>query len=292
MNELLKHDKAKNAFTYQGKPLTGLLSLLSLTFYPTYTWERATLGPSMQDGKMPPTETRFAKRGNKGIERGTLVDREVSEMVRLMRKYSLEANHWFFIDKTQLPDNVQKSSVALHEIIDFKLGMHDYTKNLLKYLIKYELEPEDSQVVVMHEALRIGTAVDLLCFKKKTPTKKVIIEIKCGFSNYYDKHTTYMMNEPFSHLNDSPHWQHQLQVAFTRLLYCMTYNKREKDVSAAVVRLYYNGHKKENAVKVFPLDEKIIKLLPEAQVAIANERNLAATIKNSNKKRKIVNVVK
>jgi hypothetical protein len=190
--------------------LRGITKLLHDKFWPDYRYTGRNDG-----GK---AEKRFAPRGLRGAARGTRVDTQVREVVRVIMSGK----------------RVQWSN------------LHPLTRKLLNSLFVLKLTPAVAQVAVGDPEARLGTGVDLVCVDNATgyePTectvglgaeskhpkppsasrrKPVLVEIKCGFDGYLDA-TNGHMKSVLKDFPNSPRWQHQAQLAVTWELFRRTF---------------------------------------------------------------------
>jgi hypothetical protein len=140
-------------------------------------------------------------------------------------------------------------------------ALRPQTKRIIKALHDMKLVPVESQVVVCNEVLRMGTAVDLVC-RHRITKKFVVLEIKCGYDSYYNHHTIYKMNEPFSAMNDAPANQHQIQLGLTASMFCRVYGFKIKDIDCWVIRSHSRG------VSAYPLASWVRENLAKAQLSL------------------------
>jgi len=116
---------------------------------------------------------------------------------------------------------VLDSRIAVrHRIQTLRGTLNKHTREIIRVLALRDLRPIQSQVVVCHEELRVGTAVDLV---------------------------VHNMLSPFTKLNDSPHNQHMIQLALTLAMYARVYGFKVQNLEAYVIRSHAGG------VTVYPL---------------------------------------
>lgn len=272
----LRWDESRKAFMYRNKVLPGLLPTLSSTFYPKYTYERAKYGSASitaslagtakKKGALKPTKKK--EKEKKGIDLGKMVDNQVRSVVRLLKRYHLDLYHLTNPLLKPYPPELVDDNLGKNEIAETARSLHKYTHNLLEVLRRKNLDAVGAQIPVMLEDMGVATAIDLLCRHRQTQ-RYTVVEVKCGFTNYYEKHTVHPMNAPFEAFKDTPHNQHQLQLAFTRLMFCDTFKIPADKVDGFVVRLDDAG------VTVYPLENWVTHKMVEAQQAIFTDRNLA-----------------
>lgn len=276
MESVVKFDEKQKVFKYNGKVLSGLHPTLSDAFYPCYTYERAKLGMDLEKpsssssvpvvgARKKPRNVRLKRRKDEGMHIGKLVDEQIKEVHRLMRTHNLNLYHFTEPLLIPYPDELRNNVYAMQNVNGFKDTMHRYTRNLLEVLRRKGLELVTTQVPVMNNVLQVATAVDLLCVDRIT-NKQAVIEVKCGFMGYFDKHTRFNMSKPFEDMRDSPRSQHQLQLAFTHHMYCETFYKNPDDVNSAVIKMDANG------VRIYGLDPNVTSRMKEAYEAIMEQR--------------------
>ena len=116
-----------------------------------------------------------------------------------------------------------------------KNALHIYrlTKMVLAGLASRGLEPVAAQRAVISEAHRIGTASDIMAYRKKT-NKLVVVELKCGYSNgrtaaavNHDGKAC-KMHAPLSGAWDSNVHRHLAQLAVTRELFVREKNTLDR----------------------------------------------------------------
>ena len=112
------------------------------------------------------------------------------------------------------------------------------TRHVFSALFKLGLTPAMTQVSVhgMAQGVRVGTAIDVLCFN--TAMQPVLVEIKTGYSNTWDV-SNGSLRAPLGALNNCPKHQHMLQLALTCEFFTMTTGIRVVD--AFVIRVIASG---------------------------------------------------
>jgi hypothetical protein len=118
-------------------------------------------------------------------------------------------------------------------------GQYSLTKLVLAALAEHGLEPVLCQRAVCNEALRVGTAADVLCYEPAT-RRLCVVELKCGCSG--DKMAAAVgrganagalnMRAPVAAVRDCVLHRHILQLACTRDLLL-----RETDVVKRLIAL-------------------------------------------------------
>ena len=95
--------------------------------------------------------------------------------------------------------------------------------------------PVRAQVAVGCQTLRLGTMVDVVCLDDKGET--VLVELKCGFDDYYDVETPGFMNYPFEDLPLTFRNRHYVQLLVTAWLYSHAFPAER--ISCAVILHVY-----------------------------------------------------
>lgn len=103
-----------------------------------------------------------------------------------------------------------------------KSGHFSLTKLVFAALAEHGLEPVVAQRVVCNEALRVGTAADVICYEAET-RRLVVVELKCGCSGdklaaAVDKRGREMRMQVPKGASDCVLHRHMLQLACTREL--------------------------------------------------------------------------
>ena len=117
--------------------------------------------------------------------------------------------------------------------------LHDYTRNAIAWLLKYELEPLFSEFPVADERQRMGTGVDMVCADQED--NLVLVEWKNGLNNYIDRGSDAMQGPFDRRVDNSPLNQAFLQLCFTKMFFlastgieakrCFVVNMNEKGVT-------------------------------------------------------------
>lgn len=235
--------------------LRGVYTSLKERAWPQYDFKKAKYGappPEYQaEARRSMDETSTAQRqrqanasarirtGAQGQKQGTRVDKQMTEIAAYLRQYhkaphKLELQH--FVDmQTRVPWSIPKRQ----ELLAFRRKLHPYTIRLVHFLIRQKWMPITGQLAVGCPRLRIGTAVDLIC--KDTQTNEyIVVELKCGFDRYYFHHTGKNMTRPFTNVQDSPYFQHQMQLAVTTWLYAFRTPHKLK-CRSCVLRIHKTG---------------------------------------------------
>jgi hypothetical protein len=112
------------------------------------------------------------------------------------------------------------------------------TRHIFAALLKMGLTPAMTQAPVhgLSKGVRVGTAIDLICFNASL--QPVIVEIKTGYSNTWDV-SNGSMRAPLRSMSNCPKHQHMLQLALTCEFFTMTTGMRVAD--AFVLRVIASG---------------------------------------------------
>jgi len=210
------------AFAFKGTPLRGVHPTMRSCFYPNYTYEAAKFGPTT------PTVPRTGVYGVKvtkhkpGTKAGMLVDTELKRTVNLSVKYNLSASV-FCSHMHQLTYAAKKrQDMTDRDTNLLKMKLAPATAKIWQTFHRFNLVPEDTQVVVGCKDLGVATAADVVC--RDTHGRKVVIEIKTGFMSYYMRYSPFPLTGGLTPTqNDSPANQHQLQIFITHELYRRTF---------------------------------------------------------------------
>jgi len=113
-----------------------------------------------------------------------------------------------------------------------KSGQYTLTKLALAALAEHGLEPVASQRAVCNERLRVGTAVDVLCYEKAT-ARLVVVELKCNGGQAKEapaeKHgRPCRMRTPIGRAPDHTLNRHFAQLACTHALFVREKKTLEK----------------------------------------------------------------
>jgi len=93
----------------------------------------------------------------------------------------------------------------------------DYIRNVL---VEQQWIPVSAQLPVGCLHLRLATKIDLLC--RDSDGKIILVELKCGFDDYFDVHNQGFMNYPFQHIPTSFRNKAILQLMITTYFYFHT----------------------------------------------------------------------
>jgi hypothetical protein len=158
--------------------------------------------------------------------------------VKLMRKYKLSAECFFDPKCCQaamkrVTRKIDREKLAKLVLPVKRQGSHAgtvalYGRQFWREMYKLELFPVATQVPVCHQTLRLGTLVDVVAYSRKTKNFR-LIEVKTGYDKCYRKHNNKKVKAPFQAQTDSAYNQHQLQLAFTHVMYRHTYPTKRLD---------------------------------------------------------------
>ena len=221
-------------------PLRGLTDTLAALFYPTWSWKASRHDePRGKEVKeyphVAPARNQKADRELDlgGVSLGVFVEREVAQVSKLCREANLLLPEFLKETPRFLPSTPAKLKRSL---LGRKETIHRLTRMILETLVRKKWEPLRCQVPCGSSDARLGTAVDLVCCNNGPNGQggDVLIELKCGYLHYLHKHVE-KMRAPYRSVPDSPFWQIQLQMAYTRILYMRTYAKRRVTQTCAIV---------------------------------------------------------
>lgn len=199
----------------------GLTAVLKERYYFDYVYKGGALAPRA-DLKCKKT----------GFVRGSLVDNEVQLWIKKYTKSKIETR----------PHNAVKVTKKNWN------DMHSFSRAFIELMRRMKLKPVGTQVVVRSKACDLATLIDGVFLNEDN--KIVLVELKCGFNGYVDK-SNGNMKGPFSCLKNSPKFQHQLQLCFTKLMFHETFPEF-KQVDAMIVRMTESGayvHKIEKKIE-------------------------------------------
>ena len=179
-----------------------------------------------------PTSTRAPpSKGIKGIQRGNRVDRELSEWA-----------------------NGTTGGVKSHA----------YSEKVASAMSKLGLVPIAGQVPVFDDDIMIATAVDMVCYSKKT-RGTVLCEIKCGWNGAGAyKQASGRMHSAMHGFDNSPANQHQIQLAMTHYLFGVTFGTNLHE--SYVVRVADKG------VYFYKLEDPVMKRIGRVCLAMSESK--------------------
>lgn len=242
----------------------GVIPTMRAAFYPTYTYQsqqqQQQQQPPSMNGDLQPTNTMLSgtvsaqrlsgtveekkKHENalhvarlRGIALGTLVDKQLADAVETMRRNPGMSITMFL------------SARKRRHAAGYK-GLHDRTYRILRCLATLRWHPLACQLPVSSTTKRVATLVDLLCYDT-VRQRYVIVETKSGFARDYDV-SSHFMEKPLSHVTQSTHNQHQLQLLATMVLFAHTFqlsSAATAELRAAVLRV------DDTCVQSYPLQK-------------------------------------
>jgi hypothetical protein len=227
--------------------LTGLLPRLRKTFYPDINIfnllkkpKTLTCSSSKQQrkkryrGAAVAGNTAKKAKGSKGWHygkiRGTIVHEEIEDFI--------------FFDKKNFRKKHPSIHIYTHRILKFIMETMGWT------LLRSEFD-------IFDEALRLGTSIDIVAVTRTG--QLVLIEVKCGFPDYFDRHDGHMRG-PLHKLTDSPHNQANIQLITEALLVVKNHRIPLNDLLLYVIRvddndLYYykinNEYVQKKGAKIY-----------------------------------------
>lgn len=221
-NDVKWNQKRRSLVTNENRPIPGITKKLEARFYPDYSYEAATYGPTT---KVPHGIRKL--RGGKSVGKET--DNGVAHSIRLIRAYQFEPEVFWIrkvynaaMKRTTLLKTHREKLTSLFKRNTTKTKRFvPYIRFFWETMRKLKLIPMDTQVEVRHKTVNISSMVDVVAIG--AGRKHHCIEIKTGYDTYYHKHTPFKMKYPFTDKDDSPHNQHQLQAAATNEMYNHTF---------------------------------------------------------------------
>ena len=156
-----------------------------------------------------------------GWSRGRVVDNEVHDWIK---------NRTNFKSKS-------KSNGIKRKLTKKWEDMHSFSRAFIELTRRLKLTPVGTQVVVRSKDCDLATLIDAVFLNEHNNI--VLVELKCGFNGYIDT-ASGLMSAPFSRFKDSPKYQHQLQLGFTKQMFHKTFPEFNK-VDAMVVRMTESG---------------------------------------------------
>ncbi len=234
-------NRQSKAFQLKNVKLRGIIPHLTKRFYPSYSYAKAIKNCPPQSNDKRIKADKSTNVGRPGCSLGIKMDKEIARTVKLANKHKLPAE--FFFDKKHASRS--KVSVSVRKGL---AKLMPFVPRFWRVCSKLKLTPIDTQVFVGCEKARVGSACDVVV--KDSRNRYCILEIKTGFG-YYESHTTVPMKKPFHAKTDSPHNQHQLQLAGTRLLYRHTFPDHKMG-DCFVLRFDSEG------VDIYPLESWVL----------------------------------
>lgn len=221
MTATVKWSRVHRCFLINNKTARGLHPTLQKTFYPDYEYGKAVYGHNGSGGGGGGRGT-GAKitRFKPGMRSGRMVDNQVTHVVKLMKKLGIPLRVFTNPElQKRYARQVSGLSVSDCRLITKKLAPG--TVKLCQALLRLRLTPCAAQVPVGCESLHLATACDIVC--EDAQRRKIVVEVKTGFTYHIHKHTGHRMRNLSASVYDSPYNQHQLQLALTYAMYRHTF---------------------------------------------------------------------
>jgi hypothetical protein len=197
------------------RKIGGLLERLGFTFWPDYSFSKATF--NKQKGDLTEYKRRHrsktelaAKKKDRGASLGIKVDKEISATVDMYKKKQNMSMQSFF-NKSELHKD---TSLTVSEKATIT-GLKKQTAMFWCYCFEQKLVPFQSQYILhynlQHPLDAVAHPADVLCVDSKQHIW--IIEVKTGYDGYLTNCTKHRMRQPFENKTDCKLHQHQIQVA-------------------------------------------------------------------------------
>ena len=186
-----------DATTQCYQSLQGLLPVLKRAFWPVTDMSKILKTPNA-------TGVTKKKKGKKS----KLATRRNEKETTKKKKKSPNAGKGRFFGSIQ-------GSQVHHELEDYilldnknftkKYGdqLHPWTRRILQYIIQQGWYPIQCEFKVGNLALRVGTAIDMICVDTKTG-HLVFIEIKTGYATYFENSDGTRMRRCLNFMRNSP----------------------------------------------------------------------------------------
>lgn len=272
----------------KSKGLQGITKVLKQLFYPNYSFKNATEGVALGNSRGEVKAKVLAERkANGGRGAGKV---SAKKLVQAGMKMGNELDDELLLLTRKLVERGDSVSMVevLTDLIQDRTKEVKFSSDTVKIwaaLDKLSLRPVASQVPVWSEKMNITTKLDLLCLNTENHNL-VNVQIKRGYNGYYEKHTKTPMSPPFSMLNDSPFYQHQLQILYEWLMMQHSFTGPKHVVMTAMVLRVDN-----DGVSSYPLTERMLTAL--GQLAVLAMTNRKAILKERRTtKKKLTQVAK
>jgi hypothetical protein len=217
--EPVKFDPVYKCFRRGSKIIPGLLSLLKERFYKHHSYTKATLNATASD--QSEYHQRQAKKKitkvnsrEKGQATGVQLDKEITKTVEVFLQFT-HLGTATFADRKVL-EGAALPPWAKEDCKDLLKQTHAFWTAITAL----KLIPVETQAIVVDcykGRQEYATAVDVVCIDKLG--EYAVIEIKSGFSGYYDRCTKNRMAVPLQMRTDSFRNQHQIQLAANAQMY-------------------------------------------------------------------------
>lgn len=224
--------------------LTGLLPRLRKTFYPDVNFYNLLKKPKSFPEKI-------SKRRKAALARS-----DVKQVSKKKTKKTSKGWHYGRIRGTIVHEEIE--DFIFFDAKNFRKkhpSIHLYTQRILKFILEtMGWKLLRSEFNICDETLRIGTSIDIVAVTNEG--KLVLIEVKCGFADYFDRSDGYMKGA-LHKLTNSPHNQARLQIITAALLVVKNHGIPLNDLLLYVIRvddddLYYNKINNEYVQKKGP----------------------------------------
>jgi hypothetical protein len=215
-----KWSRRCRSFTHKQHPLRGVHPTLTSLFYPKYDYKKLAYGP-MTATAVSGSGVRMTKH-RPGKRAGLLVDTELKRVIQLRQKYNLSMTVFTsYASQVKFKKSSKASDLTPRDTSLLSKRLSNAVYRLWQTFHRLNLIPKASQVPVGCTALRVGTAVDVVCIDSQQ--RHVVVEIKTGFAGYYLRHTGNKLKHITPSIDDSAANQHQLQLLLTTELYRRTF---------------------------------------------------------------------
>jgi hypothetical protein len=216
MRSEFKWSRRFRSFAHKQHPMRGVHPTLTRLFYPKYDYHRLAYGPTTATAAGKLTKHR------PGMRAGILVDTELKRIIQLRAKYNLSmAVFTTYASQAKFKTSAKASELTPRDLSLVGKRLSNAVYRLWQTFHRLNLTPKASQVPVGCIALRVATAVDVVCVDSQM--RHVIVEIKTGFAGYYLRHTGNQLKHITPAVHDSAANQHQLQLLLTTELYRRTF---------------------------------------------------------------------
>ena len=244
--------------------LSGINRRLRRTFFPDsgfYSLMKTTPGHTEQS-KITKGKKRKSKKKKPQPQQNQIAQRPPDPHLAVHAK----GRHWGRIRGTLVHQEMEDFILFMHEdktnflrnFLRKRPGIHIYTKRILTFILDtmgwHLLRAEFD---VFDEETGIGTSFDAVCVTDEGQI--VLLEIKCGFANYFDNSDGYMRRS-LHKLTNSPHHQANIQLIASSTMLIRNHQIALGDLLMYVIRVddqdlhYYKIKRsfvKRKAVKIY-----------------------------------------
>jgi len=255
----------------------GIHDTLKRNYYPDYNYDQAL--EKYNESKQVPSETHNFKfqfpnitallpsKHDGGSKTGRFVDQQITSLFNNKPGFIVQHSTTSPKPWENAVSDVNKyiqagiCAVAFRQLLNMVnhevilTYIHPLTRMILEFMYQQGYASVRAQVPVASNDWNLATAVDMLWWKHETKSL-IIVELKKCKSFYYNLANN-KLKPPFENYDNSPRFQHQLQLCATEILYNNTfYEDSEKRVSGAmVVRVDHEG------IEIYPEDRNIFNKL-------------------------------